>query len=129
MGFVIAMASLEDIGVSAFINILTAFAFLLSFAILRLQPVNDRVYFPKWYLAGTRSSPRGSSNALGRFVNLNLRTYFTFLNWMPAAVRMSEKQIIEHAGVDSAVYLRIYILGSVRKALVFIILSIWIHGE
>ncbi|XXG80640.1 hypothetical protein AAC387_Pa09g1457 [Persea americana] len=31
----------------------------------------------------------------------------------PQALRMSEKEIIEHAGLDSAVYLRIYILGCI----------------
>ncbi|CAL0317584.1 unnamed protein product [Lupinus luteus] len=42
------MASLADIGLSAAINLLSAFIFLLAFAILRIQPINDRVYFPKW---------------------------------------------------------------------------------
>ncbi|XP_068305762.1 CSC1-like protein At1g32090 [Pyrus communis] len=105
------MATLGDIGVSAFINILSAFAFLLAFAFLRIQPVNDRVYFPKWYISGGRSSPRRSANFVGKFVNLNVKTYLTFLNWMPQAMRMSESEIISHAGLDSAVFLRIYILG------------------
>ncbi|PIA58791.1 hypothetical protein AQUCO_00500611v1 [Aquilegia coerulea] len=108
------MASLEDIGVSAFINILTAFAFLLAFALLRLQPINDRVYFPKWYIIGSRTSPTnggGRRNIVGKFVNLNWKTYLTFLNWMPQALQMSESQLIQHAGLDSAVFLRIYLLG------------------
>jgi len=106
-----AMASLADIGVSATINILSAFAFLLAFALLRIQPINDRVYFPKWYLSGGRSSPRSSGNFVGKFVNLNFKTYLTFLNWMPQALRMSESEIISHAGLDSAAFLRIYTLG------------------
>ncbi|KAF7127510.1 hypothetical protein RHSIM_Rhsim11G0027500 [Rhododendron simsii] len=105
------MATLGDIGVSALINILGAFAFLLAFAVLRIQPINDRVYFPKWYITGARTSPRHSSNFVGKFVNLNLWTYFTFLNWMPQALKMSESELINHAGLDSAVFLRIYILG------------------
>ncbi|XP_027360696.1 CSC1-like protein At1g32090 isoform X3 [Abrus precatorius] len=105
------MATLADIGVSAAINILSAFAFLLAFALLRIQPINDRVYFPKWYISGGRSSPRSSRNFVGKFVNLNFRTYLTFLNWMPQALRMSETEIINHAGLDSAVFLRIYTLG------------------
>lgn len=105
------MATLGDIGVSALINILGAFAFLLAFALLRIQPINDRVYFPKWYITGGRTSPRRSSNFVGKFVNLNLWTYFTFLNWMPQALKMSESELINHAGLDSAVFLRIYILG------------------
>ncbi|XP_038893055.1 CSC1-like protein At1g32090 [Benincasa hispida] len=105
------MATLGDIGVSALINIISAFVFLLAFALLRIQPINDRVYFPKWYINGGRNSPRSSRNFVGKFVNLNICTYLTFLNWMPAALKMSETEIITHAGFDSAVFLRIYTLG------------------
>lgn len=105
------MASLEDIGVSALINIISAFAFLLAFALLRIQPVNDRVYFPKWYINGVRNGPRQTRNFVGKFVNLDFGTYLTFLNWMPQALKMKETEIIEHAGLDSAVFLRLYILG------------------
>ncbi|GAB2273385.1 hypothetical protein Dimus_008182 [Dionaea muscipula] len=104
------MATLSDIGVSALINILSAIAFLLAFALLRIQPINDRVYFPKWYIKGERKSPR-RSGFVGKFVNLNLKTYLTFLNWMPQALMMSEDQLTEHAGFDSVVFLRIYTLG------------------
>ena len=51
------MTSLGDIGVAAGFNVLTALAFLLAFAFLRLQPINDRVYFPKCYLRGMRDNP------------------------------------------------------------------------
>lgn len=105
------MASLGDIGVAAAINILSAFVFLLAFAILRLQPFNDRVYFPKWYLRGLRSSPVQSGAFASKFVNLDFRSYMRFLNWMPDALKMPELELIDHAGLDSAVYLRIYLLG------------------
>ncbi|XP_041003078.1 CSC1-like protein At3g21620 isoform X2 [Juglans microcarpa x Juglans regia] len=105
------MATLKDIEVAAAINILTAFAFFVAFAILRLQPINDRVYFPKWYLKGLRSSPLNSGAFVGRFVNLDFRSYIRFLNWMPAALQMPEPELIDHAGLDSAVYLRIYLVG------------------
>ncbi|KAK3023079.1 hypothetical protein RJ639_043094 [Escallonia herrerae] len=105
------MASLSDIGVAAAINILSAVIFLLAFAILRLQPVNDRVYFPKWYLKGIRASPTSAGAFVKKFVNLDVKMYIRFLNWMPAALRMPEPELIEHAGLDSAVYIRIYLLG------------------
>ncbi|XP_057961013.1 calcium permeable stress-gated cation channel 1-like [Malania oleifera] len=104
------MATLADIGLSAAINILSAFIFLVAFAILRLQPFNDRVYFPKWYIKGLRSSPT-QSGAFVRFVNLDFRSYVRFLNWMPDALKMPEPELIDHAGLDSAVYLRIYLIG------------------
>ncbi|KAG5231995.1 early-responsive to dehydration family protein [Salix suchowensis] len=105
------MATISDIGVAAAINILTAFAFFIVFAILRIQPVNDRVYFPKWYIKGLRSSPLGTGAFVGKFVNLDFRSYVRFLNWMPAALQMPEPELIDHAGLDSAVYLRIYLTG------------------
>ncbi|KAJ4842760.1 Calcium permeable stress-gated cation channel 1 [Turnera subulata] len=105
------MATLLDITVSGAINLLTAFIFLLAFAILRLQPFNDRVYFPKWYLKGLRNSPTRSGAFVTRFVNLDFRSYLKFLNWMPEALKMPEPELIEHAGLDSAVYLRIYLMG------------------
>ncbi|XP_039129698.1 CSC1-like protein At4g02900 [Dioscorea cayenensis subsp. rotundata] len=105
------MASLGDIGLAAAINILSAIGFLLAFAVLRLQPINDRVYFPKWYLKGIRSSPTHSGNLIKKFVNLDCGTYLRFLNWMPAALKMPEPELISHAGLDSAVYIRIYLLG------------------
>ncbi|PSR86015.1 CSC1-like protein [Actinidia chinensis var. chinensis] len=105
------MASIQDIGLSAAVNILSAIAFLVAFAILRLQPINDRVYFPKWYLKGIRGSPTHSKAFVSKFINLDCRTYIRFLNWMPAALRMPEPELIDHAGLDSAVYIRIYLLG------------------
>lgn len=105
------MATLGDIGLAAGINIVTALIFLLAFAILRLQPFNDRVYFPKWYLKGLRSSPTTSGTFVTKIVNLDWRAYVRFLNWMPDALKMPELELIDHAGLDSAVYLRIYLLG------------------
>ncbi|RVW54881.1 Calcium permeable stress-gated cation channel 1 [Vitis vinifera] len=105
------MATLQDISVAATINILSALAFLVAFAILRLQPFNDRVYFPKWYLKGIRGSPRRSGAFVSKFVNLDYRTYLRFLNWMPVALKMPEPELIDHAGLDSAVFIRIYLLG------------------
>lgn len=109
------MATFGDIGLAAAINILTALIFLLAFAFLRLQPINDRVYFPKWYIMGQRTSPTASGAFVRKFVNLDCRSYLKFLNWVPDALKMSQSELIEHAGLDSAVYLRIYLLGYARS--------------
>jgi calcium permeable stress-gated cation channel len=113
------MASLGDIGLAAGLNVLTAVAFLLAFAFLRLQPINDRVYFPKWYLRGMRDNPIVSGAAVQKFVNLDARSYLKFLNWMPAALKMPQDELINHAGLDSVVYLRIYVTGYVMSFLCF----------
>ncbi|KAE8672097.1 CSC1-like protein [Hibiscus syriacus] len=105
------MASQRDIATAAAINLLSALGFLMSSAILRIQPFNDRVYFPKWYKKGIRNSPTRSGGSASKFVNLDCSTYFTFLNWMPAALRMPEPELIDHAELDSVAYIRIYLLG------------------
>ena len=121
------MATLEDIGVAAAINLLSAFIFFLAFAILRLQPFNDRVYFPKWYLKGLRSSPSRSGAFVRKFVNLDFRSYLRFLNWMPEALKMPELELIEHAGLDSAVYLRIYLIGYAAGPLNFLTVQVLLY--
>lgn len=118
------MATIGDIGLAAAINIITALIFLIAFAILRLQPINDRVYFPKWYIKGLRTSPTASAAFVRKFVNLDYRSYLKFLNWVPDALTMSQAELIEHAGLDSAIYLRIYLLGY-TTSLVFNMISIW----
>ncbi|XP_052186844.1 CSC1-like protein At4g02900 [Diospyros lotus] len=105
------MTSVQGIITSAAVNIISAVAFLLAFAILRLQPINDRVYFPKWYLKGIRGTPIRSGAFGSKFINLDFRAYIRVLNWMPAALRMPEPELIDHAGLDSAVYIRIYLMG------------------
>jgi len=87
-----------------------------------LQPINDRVYFPKWYLRGMRDNPVVSGAAVQKFVNLDGRSYLKFLNWMPAALNMPQDELINHAGLDSVVYLRIYITGYV-VCLLYVLVS------
>lgn len=55
-----------------------------------------------------------------KIVNLDFRLYIRFLNWMPAALQMPEPELIDHAGLDSAVYLRIYLLGHAPKELSYL---------
>ncbi|KAI3514636.1 hypothetical protein L1887_13218 [Cichorium endivia] len=73
--------------------------------------MNDRVYFSKWYLKGIRENPSTTGPFVKKFFNLDYRMYLRFLNWVPAALKMPESELIDHAGLDSTVYLRIYLLG------------------
>ncbi|KAL9269318.1 CSC1-like protein, partial [Drosera capensis] len=120
------MASLQDIVVSAAVNLGSALAFLNAFAILRLQPVNDRVYFPKWYLKGIRGSPSHSRGPVTKFVNLDWRMYIRFLNW---ALRMLEPELVEHAGLDSVAYIRIYLLGCLENFYDLIVAAYALHMQ
>ncbi|KAJ0053955.1 hypothetical protein Pint_03539 [Pistacia integerrima] len=67
--------------------------------------------FPNGTLVEEEPAPEGLGTLWENLFNLNFMTYLTFLNWMPQALKMSESQIISHAGLDSAVFLRIYTLG------------------
>ncbi len=84
---------------------------------LSLQPMNDRVYKPKLYLKGVlRDSPSSTSrnnnnNNSHRYFETDFRKYLWSFSWVAAALRMPEENLIEHAGLDSVVYLRIYLLG------------------
>ncbi|KAG6389679.1 hypothetical protein SASPL_151152 [Salvia splendens] len=105
------MASLGDIGVSALINHNRRLHILAGLCLAE-NPANQRQsLLSQMVHAGKRTSPRSWGGVVGKFVNLNIMTYFTFLNWMPQALKMSESELISHAGLDSAVFLRIYTLG------------------
>jgi calcium permeable stress-gated cation channel len=63
-----------------------------------------------------KDNPIVSGAAVQKFVNLDGRSYLKFLNWMPAALKMPQDELISHAGLDSVVYLRIYLTGYVYAA-------------
>ncbi|XP_031503048.1 CSC1-like protein At1g32090 [Nymphaea colorata] len=105
------MTTMQDLAVPAVINILVTFASLLAFALLRSQPINDRVYLPKSYINGRRRSTRSSEGLGPKLVNLKLTTFVKFLNSIPEALEKEKEDIIKHDGVDSAAYLRLYLLG------------------
>eukprot|EP00249_Psilotum_nudum_P033526 c50788_g1_i1 orf=2-196(-) len=65
------MTRISDLAVSAGINIAVAFAFLLAFALLKLQPVNERVYYPKWFIKGVRQDRKPLRRSLSSIVNLD----------------------------------------------------------
>lgn len=117
------MTDLQGIAMSAAVNLVSALVFLIAFAILRLQPMNDRVYFPKWYLKGIRANPAHSKGLVTKFVNLDFRMYLRFLKWMPEALRMPEPELIEHAGLDSVAYIRIYLLGLVSNSVIYMFIK------
>jgi hypothetical protein len=117
------MATLRDIGVSALVNVGLVILFLLSFVFLSVQPVNDRVYFPKLYIKGVRKGrPRASPRQLKpieKYFNLEFYQYMRLFEWAKSALRKNEDDIIQHAGLDSAVFLRVFLVGLVCIRLPF----------
>ncbi|WZZ80974.1 LOW QUALITY PROTEIN: hypothetical protein YC2023_101546 [Brassica napus] len=69
------ISSINEIGVAEAINIVTSIAFLIAFAILRIQPVNDIAYFPKWYLKGLGTSSIQTGGFGSKFINLDFMSY------------------------------------------------------
>ena len=122
------MTTLRDIGVSALINIGLVILFLVSFVVLSAQPVNDRVYYPKLYIKGIRKGrPRASPRQLKpieKYFNLECAQYIRLFEWAKSALRRNEDDIIQHAGLDSAVFLRIFLVG-----LVCISLACYYHSS
>ncbi|TXG62795.1 hypothetical protein EZV62_009789 [Acer yangbiense] len=104
------MDSLEDLLISLALNISVAVIILCLFSILRLIPKNKTFYFRtspykvRWSL--TRTAP-----LLKEFLNFQWRNYFKVWIWIVETLEMPEPALIKHAGLDSTVYLRIYILG------------------
>ncbi|KAG0616508.1 hypothetical protein M758_5G121000 [Ceratodon purpureus] len=109
------MTSLNDIGISALVNCGSALVFFLCFIIFQVQPMNDRVYHPKLYIKDKerKGSPTSRSHRryLERYFESDCRPYLMSFKWISAALRMSEQNLIEHAGLDAVIYLRIYKIG------------------
>lgn len=107
------------------LNLLTAFwtntalsvLFLLCYAILKNQPLNLRVYFPRLYVRGEEDhlneyvACTSVEGRLARYVNLNWRSYLHSFNWVVASLKKTEDQLIEDVGLDSTVLVRIFLLG------------------
>lgn len=127
-----------DVVTAAWINIVTSIGLLLAFAVLKNQPMNARVYYPKWFLRGQKQKLTGELNAgsripppttitsnattrdqarssnghpMNRYVNLNVKSYAHVMDWIWTTLRMPETELIEHAGLDSAILLRVFLLG------------------
>jgi hypothetical protein len=109
------MTSLNDIGISALVNCCSALIFILCFIIFQVQPMNDRVYHPKLYIKDKQRKGSPSSRShhryLERYFENEFRPYFMSFRWISLALQMSEQKLIEHAGLDAVVYLRIYQIG------------------
>ena len=116
------MTTFRDIGVAALINIGLTIWFILSFVFLSVQPVNDRVYHSKLYIMGVRKGrPRASLCQLKpveKYFNLDFSNYNGLFDWAKSALRKTENDIIQHAGLNSAVFLRIFLVG-------LVLISLW----
>ncbi|CAM6106765.1 unnamed protein product [Calypogeia fissa] len=109
------MTSVEDIVTSLIINSASSVALICAYAVLKNQPVNTRVYFARKAKMGLQDAgpdgPNQKNRRVGRYINLNPRSYIHIMDWIRSSLKMSEAELIEKAGLDSAVYLRMLLLG------------------
>ena len=104
-----------DLLTSFWTNTLFSVVFLIFFAILKNQPLNLRVYFPRLFVRGEEDGIAGYGDGKGsrvaRYVNLNWRSYFLSFNWVVLSLKKTEAELIEDVGLDATVLVRIFLLG------------------
>ncbi|BBN16221.1 calcium permeable stress-gated cation channel [Marchantia polymorpha subsp. ruderalis] len=108
------MTTASDLLTSFGINGVASVVIIGLFSILKNQPLNARVYFAKWQLKGEKVGPTGSLPAgtgIRRYINLDAKSYIHVMDWIKDCLRMPEAELIDHAGLDSAVFLRLILLG------------------
>lgn len=111
------MTTASDLLTSFGINGVASVVIIGLFSILKNQPLNARVYFAKWQLKGEKVGPTGSLPAgtgIRRYINLDAKSYIHVMDWIKDCLRMPEAELIDHAGLDSAVFLRLILLGYVE---------------
>jgi hypothetical protein len=89
--------------------------FLICFALLKNQPLNFRVYFPKLYVRGEAEKVKEyvdiGKGRLSGYVNLSWRSYLRSFNSFWYALRETEAELINDVGLDATVFVRIFLLG------------------
>jgi len=106
-----------DLLSSLWINTLLSVVFLICFALLKNQPLNFRVYFPKLYVRGEDEKIKNyvdCGNGKGRlsgYVNLSWRSYLRSFNWIWYTLKETEEELINDVGLDGTVFVRIFLLG------------------
>lgn len=100
----------ESLIASAAINIGLALLLLSLFSILKKQPSNADIYYAR-RLAKNQQIPFDSI--------FTLRRYLPSVSWISHAFRVSEDEILDSAGLDALVVIRLFKFGSVRSCTYF----------
>lgn len=106
-----------DLLTSFWTNTLLSVVFLICYTVLKNQPLNLRVYFPRLFMRGEEDSLneyvacKSGKGRLARYVNVNWRSYLYSFNWIWVSLKKTEEQLIEDVGLDSTVLVRIFLLG------------------
>lgn len=60
---------------------------------------------------GGRQAAQKKYENVGSAVNLNPTHYLHAFNWVWASLRFNEKELIQHAGLDMVMYLRMFVMA------------------
>ncbi|KAL3682930.1 hypothetical protein R1sor_000952 [Riccia sorocarpa] len=110
------MTGASDVLTSFAINGILSVVLITLFSVFKNQPLNVRVYYSKWQLKGdkacpTKHIPTVSSNGIRRYLNLDAKSYIHVMDWIKECLKMPEAELIDHGGLDAAVFLRLISLG------------------
>ncbi|KAL2611597.1 hypothetical protein R1flu_023289 [Riccia fluitans] len=110
------MAGSSDVLTSFAINGIVSVVLITLFSVFKNQPLNVRVYFSKWQLRGEKVGPMNkmptvSPTGIRRYFNLDAKSYIHVMDWIKECLKMPEAELIDHGGLDSAVFLRLINLG------------------
>ncbi|ONI20721.1 hypothetical protein PRUPE_2G030700 [Prunus persica] len=103
----------ESLIASAAINIGLAIFILTLFSILKKQPSNDPIYFPRRLSESQRQS-QSQSPSHRRDENrsaLSLRRFLPSVSWISRAFRVSEDEILQTNGLDALIIIRLFKFG------------------
>ena len=91
---------------SAAINIGLAFMILSLFSVLKKQPSNASIYY-----ARLLSKRQYNIIPLSNDSTFTFRRFLPSISWIPRAFRVTEDEIIEIAGLDALVVIRLFKFG------------------
>ncbi|XP_016686669.1 CSC1-like protein At3g54510 isoform X2 [Gossypium hirsutum] len=93
----------ESLLASVGINIGLAMVILFLFSILKKQPSNAAIYYPR---------PLSKRHPI-TFPPFSLRRFIPSFSWIPRAFRVTEDEILQTNGLDALIVIRLFKFGSV----------------
>ncbi|BFG20401.1 hypothetical protein CerSpe_066750 [Prunus speciosa] len=102
----------ESLIASAAINIGLAIFILTLFSILKKQPSNAPIYFPRRLSESQRQSQSPSHLRDNNRSALSVRRFLPSVSWISRAFRVSEDEILQTNGLDALIIIPSTLLSS-----------------
>ncbi|CAN6567162.1 unnamed protein product [Malus baccata var. baccata] len=103
----------ESLIASAAINIGLAFFILTLFSVLKKQPSNAPIYYPRRLSESHRQSHRHIPDFDDNYASssVGFRRFLPSVTWISRAFRFSEDEILQSNGLDALIIIRLFKLG------------------